>query len=259
MEILTIILASLIGIVSPVGVILDRVFEGILREHIYSAEKIDVRVDNTPSYAAVSGHLDHLMIAARGIEPIKDLRLHAFEIETDPIDISLEKLKSENLKKSLLHPLQGGIRLEIKENDINKALSSPTIKTTLQQFLNRATNSQTTRQFEILNVSCQFIDSNTVAIATKLKQGEDSKALELTLESKIKIVDARSLQLIEPSGTLNGRKLSSRLLKGFADGLNEKLDLSLLAKNGFMVRILQLKIEQHTLHLAVFVRLEADK
>ena len=75
----------------------------------------------------------------------------------------------------------------------------------------------------------------------------------------MKLIAGRNLELIEPEATINGKKLSPRLLKGFARGINKRLDLRTLEEMGITVRILKLNIDEDELNLATFVRYEALK
>ncbi len=40
-----------------------------------------------------------------------------------------------------------------------------------------------------------------------------------------KFIGHERIELIDPTATLNGRRISSRLLKGFAEGISTQLDL----------------------------------
>ncbi len=259
MEILTIILASFFTVISPAGVVLDQVVENLVRSRVYAVEQMSVRIENRPSYAILKGKVDHARIAVRGIQPIESLRLEAVELETDPIDVDLDILKKGNLTESLRQPLQGAVRIEIKESDVNGALASPKIKGMLQEVINKLVPPEAGRQFTILETKGTFLNNNRVALRAQIQQSDNPKPLEVTLESGLKVVGGHSLQLIELNGILNGRKLSSSLLKGFAENLNGQLDLRLLEKSGITARVLQLKIEENTLYLAVFARLTPVK
>jgi len=252
MEILIIVLAGLFAALGAAGVALEGVVTSFISSHIHSAQKITVRIDNTPSYTIFSGHLDHLRIATRRIEPIENIYLDVLELESDPIDVDIATLKSGHLRESLRHPLQSALRLELKESDLNNALESDKIRSMLQQIL----PPEIGKQFAILHIHSKFLSNNAISIGVQLRQLEDGKILDLTLESKLKLIGGHTLELLEPSGYLNGRKLSSKLLKSFADGLNPQLDLRRLEKNGIIARILQLKLEDGILRLAFFVRLD---
>jgi hypothetical protein len=256
MEIFTIILAGLFAAIAPLGTILDKTLENFLRSRVHSAESVSVRLDNTPSYSLASGHLDHLRIATRGIEPLADFRLQAVELETDPIDINIADLQTGHLRESLRRPLQAALRVEIKESDLNQALASPKLKAMLQKLLDRAMPPDTDRQFEILEIETRLLPNNTISITTKLQQNGNPKPLQLSLACGLRVQGGHILELTEPSGVLNGRKLSPRLLKGFAEGINQQLDLGRFEKSGITARVLQLKIEQKTLYIALFLRLE---
>ncbi|MEI6380213.1 MAG: DUF2993 domain-containing protein [Cyanobacteriota bacterium ELA615] len=252
MEILTIVLASLFAVIAPAGVLLEGVLSSFISSNIHSAEKIALRIDNRPSYAVVSGHLDHLRIATRGIEPIEDIRLDVLEIESDPVDIDLGTLRAGNLRQSLRHSLQGALRIELKQSDLNKALASAKIKNKIEQLLPK----EIAKQFAIVQINSRFLADNKISLNLQLKQIEDGRLWNLTLESKLKIIGGHTLQLLDPVGSLNGRKLSAKLLKNVVDGLNPQLDLTRLEKNGITARVLQLKLEDGLLRLAFFVRLD---
>jgi LmeA-like phospholipid-binding len=259
METLTIILASFFALISPAGIVLDKVVENLVRSRIYAVERLSVRVDNRPSYAILQGKVDHLRVAARGMQIIENLRLEAVELETDPIDVNPDSLKQGNLLTSLRQPLQGAVRLEIKESDLNQGLASPKIKDMLQRVINKLVPPEAGRQFTLIETKGTFLNNDRLSLTAKIQQSDDPKPLELTLESGFKIIGGHSLQIIEPTGVLNERKLSSRLLKGFADNVSGQLDLRLLEKSGITARVLQFKIEKDNLCLAVFARLSPVK
>ena len=91
MEWFTIFLSGLITTISPIGLIVDNVIENELRSQVVNAEKLLVRIDNTPSYKIVNGKVDHIYIASRKVEVIKNLTIDSFELETDSVDIDIKK------------------------------------------------------------------------------------------------------------------------------------------------------------------------
>ena len=58
------------------------------------------------------------------------------------------------------------------------------------------------------------------------------------------------------SATLNKRKLSKRFLNFLTIGINEKLNLKNLEKQGIVARILELHINNNMLKVATFFRLD---
>ncbi len=265
MEWFTIVLSSLLGAISPVGVILDNVVASNLRSQLSGVEQLAVRIDNTPSHQVLQGKIDRVRIASRGVEPIENLRIEAIELETDPIDLDISRLQQGGLQpliESLRKPLQGGIHLIIKESDLNVALQSPNIKAQLQQLINRFLPAQAPK-FELLSVRLDFSENNRLGVQVQLQEAEEEGVtgdhLDLASEVRFQVIEGRSLQLLDLSGTLNGRKLSQRFLNGLTEGINQQLDLRKLETQGIVARILQLNLDQDTLDLAVFFRLNPDE
>jgi hypothetical protein len=266
MEWFTIILTGLLTAIAPAGLILDNVVENTLRQQVKKIEQIEVRFDNTPSYQILEGKVDRVRIASRGVEPIANLRIEAIELETDPINANLDRLQQggkEALIESLRQPFQAGIRVVIKEADINKALAAPNIKAQIQQLIDNLLpkgEDNPIQKIEFISSQVQFIDNNRLRVQSQVQiyRNDDKppESIDLIIEVGLNIIAGRSLQFVEPTGTLNGRKLSSRLLKGFAENFSSKLDLRELEKQGLTIRILQFKLEQNQINLAAFLRVE---
>lgn len=262
MEFLTILLSSLLTVVSPGGFILDRIAANTLRSQVESIEQLAIRIDNEPSYQILQGKVRRVRMAARGVEVIPDVIIDTLELETDPIEVNLERLQGKHgsVQNSLKKPLQGGVRIILTEVDLNRALQSATVQSRLQKLVNSlVSQSLETRNYELVNPSLKLLDGNRLRVQLQLRQSkdkqEDSQPLEITLEVGLKMIGGRKLELIQPTGTINGRKLSTRLLEGFAEGLNERLDLASFEGKGITTRVLQLNIDDRAIHLAVFFRI----
>lgn len=140
MEWFVIILSSLLAAVTPAGIIIDTVVENNLRDRVKEVEQLDVRVDNAPSYQLLQGKIDRVRIASRGVRPIQDLRIAVAELETDPIDVDLQRLQTEGAKalpQALRQPFRGAFRVVVTEDDLDRALQSPRIKSQLEQLIGR--------------------------------------------------------------------------------------------------------------------------
>ena len=268
MEVLTILISSLIAGVSPGGLVIDTVLENTLRSQVEAVEVLEIRVDNAPSYRILQGKGERIRIATRGLELISDLRIDTLELETDPIDVDIKRLrqgKQKALNESFREPVQGGVRLVLTEKDINQALESEAIQARLQKLLNRLVSRNNSRQgnFQVLNPRMDLLGNNRLRFEIELSrstsEGNKSEPLDIMLELGMKLIAGRNLELIEPEATINGKKLSPRLLKGFARGINKRLDLRTLEEMGITVRILKLNIDEDELNLATFVRYEALK
>jgi hypothetical protein len=269
MEWFVIILSSLLSAITPAGMIIDSVVENNLRDRVEDVEQLDVRVDNAPSYQLLQGKIDRLRIASRGVRPIHDLRIAVAELETDPIDVDLQRLQSEGAKalpQALRQPFRGAFRVVVTEDDLDRALQSPRIKSQLEELISRfvaRSGEGTPQPFKILNADLDFLDDNRFDLSVQLQRAErqnnNSEPVEIKLEVGLNLIEGRSLQLIAPQGTVNGRKLSTRLLRGFAQGLNEQLDLRRFEKRGITARLLQFNLTQEELNFAAFVRVAPPK
>ena len=90
MEFLTILLSSLFGLVSPTGLVVEKVTSNAVRSQFARVEQLQVRVDNPPSYQLLQGKVQKVRIAGRGLQ-LKQLniRLAVLELKTDPIDLDI--------------------------------------------------------------------------------------------------------------------------------------------------------------------------
>lgn len=277
MEILTIVLSGLFSVLSGGGVILDSLINKNIREQVVRVEQQAVRVDNTPSYQILQGKLQKIRFAAQGVEIKPNLRVAVLQLETDAIDLDRSKLNLDSisgLRQSLEQPLQGALRLVVTEADLNRALQSPEIQVKLQQTLNRLIARKVGSaniSYELINPRVELQPSNRLGLQFKLSRsnlssdrqvlplGNPKSELAIALELKIEVLNGKTIQLTEPKGTVNGRPLSSSLLKGFASGISDRLDLSLLEANGILARLLQLEIDGDEIELAGFARMETKE
>ncbi|NJL81768.1 MAG: DUF2993 domain-containing protein [Chloroflexaceae bacterium] len=262
MELFTALLAGLLALLSPANLILERISENAIRSRLSGAETLAIRLDNTPNHQITQGKVDGLRLAARGLEPIDGLRIAVFEVETDPIDLDLQRLRRErgNFRDSLQRPLQGNLRLVLTEADLNQALQSPEVRSRLETSLENAPESLRRRleNLEIAELRVEFLPSNRLALNAQFQAlpGQPPAALAVRLETGLAIAQGRRLQLLDPSGTINGRPLSRSVLKGLAEGLSRRLDLGLFEARGLTARLLELEVNEDALQLAAFLRIE---
>jgi hypothetical protein len=283
MEILTIVLAGLLGIGSSGGIVLDQIAQNKIRSQVISVEEQGVRIDNQPNYHAAQGKIARVRIASRGVRIKPGVRIAALEVETDPIAVKLSKLQVnsiQDLRESLVAPAGGAIKVVLTEADLNQALQSKEIQEQLQKTLNRlivskAGSTNISYRLEDLQIALQ--PQNRLQVNFKLSRPrpklslkssstpgtsgnqKPSRELAISLELTLKVVNGKALHLLDPQGTVNGRPMSSRLLKGFATGISNRLNLNTLSADGILARILQLEIKEDNLQLIGFLRLEPKK
>lgn len=259
MELLTILLSSLLTLVSPVGLVVDKVIANNLRSRFDKVEQLQVRVDNAPSYQLVQGKVERVRIAGRGLWLTPDLRIGALEVDTDPINLDLQRLRQGgegSPRASLRQPVQAGVRLVFTESDINKALQSPAVAERLRIAVSRALGGSPER-YEIRNPRIDLLGNNRIRFEVELLE-KDAEPLAIAVESGLGLVSGRSLQLVEPVVSLNGKPLSSGLVGAFTRGVSDRFDLRTLEEAGITARLLQLRADSNELEVAAFVRADAS-
>ena len=259
MEFLTILLSGLLALVSPVGLVTDKVVESNLRSRFNKVEQLQVRVDNAPSYQLVQGKVERVRIAGRGLWLTPEIRIGTLELETDPVNLDLQRLRQRSQgspRASLRQPLQTGVRLVLTEDDINKALQSPAVAARLRLVGSRLLGGSPER-YEFLNPRVDLLGNNRLRFQVEVQEKE-AQPLAIMVESGLGITAGHSLQLIEPAVSVNGRALSPQLVAAFTRRLSDRFDLRTLEEAGITARILQLTATQGELEIAAFVRVDGS-
>ena len=280
MEVLTIVLSGLLSLISGGGIVLDSVAANRIRSELISVEEQEIRVDNSPSYGIAQGKLQQVRIATRGARIKPDLRIAVLELETDRVHFNRSKLdlnSIDGLRKSLEQPLQGAVKLIVTEKDLNQALKSPEIVAQLQKNLNRLIvrkAGSTNIAYQLIAPQVKLKSANRLGLEFKLSRPTSNfetnrndpprtsttssltRELAFALEFEILVLNGKTIRIAKPQGTVNNRPMSSRLLKGFAEGISDNLNLSSLESNGILARILQLEIDEDKLKLVGFAKVE---
>lgn len=266
MELIALILSSFFSVFSNGGWLVDAIALKQLDSYLASADKLAVRVDNTPNYHIAQGRLDRLRIAGRGIYLKPDLRIAALELETDPIALDLKELSTkslDDLRKSLEKPLQAAFSVVITEQDLLHALESEALITKLQTSLNDLVASKagaSTISYEVIKPRINLKKHNALAFNVTLRRlgttFRGNSDLAIALQVKFKVIQGTKIQLTRLEGTVNHRPISERLLKGFAEGIGDRLDLATIEKQGIFARLLQLEITEDKIKIIGFAKME---
>ena len=263
MEFITIFLSGLLASISPTGLIVDTVVENRISSRLAEVEELEVRIDNAPSYQIIQGKIEKVRLAGRGLYLTPDLRINALELETDPISINLKTIREGTfqIRKSLREPLQGGVRLELSEQDLNTAIQSPNFQARLQAAVARIAGGFTNtpgEEYELVDSRIDFLDENRLRLEMELRRNNPDEPsdgqLNLTVESQISVSQGHAIKLIEPTVIINDNPLPSFLLQGFITGLSDRLDLKELEQTGILARVLQLEIDEEAMNLFLIVR-----
>jgi pimeloyl-CoA synthetase len=142
--------------------------------------------------------------------------------------------------------------------DINNALADEEIKAKLQDLLNKVLPEEAPK-LEVVNIKVTFLENNRLQTQVQLQQkSEDSELpdqLKILVETGIKVNQGKSLELIDPTASLNDRKTSSRILKSVIGSVSDRLDLSRFENQGIIARLLKLEINPQEINIAAFIRL----
>lgn len=256
MEFLTILLSALLGIVSPVGFVVDRVAENAIRNQLADVEDLAVRIDNTPSYQLAQGRVDRVRIAGRGLYPTEDLRIAVLEIETDAIVLDAGRLRAGT--PQLEAPLQAAVRLVLTEADINQTLQSEAVAQQLQGINLGALGGINAEPYDLVRPEINFLGNDRVQFQVTLQGQQSGEQNLITIESGLEIIAGRQLRLVDPSADINGSPLPTQLIDFFLLGINQQLDLGNLEASGITARVLKLEIVADELSLASFVQVTPD-
>lgn len=260
MELLTILLSALLGLLSPVGIVTDKIIEGNLRSRLSKVEQLQVRVDNTPNYQLLQGKVDRVRIAGRGLWLTSNIRIGALEVETDPVSLDLQRLRHSGRKSamaSLRQPLKAGLHIVLTEKDLNQTLQSPAVAARLRRLGSRFFGGSP-ENYEVINPRADFLGNNRLNFQVELREkGKEQQTL--ALESGFGITAGHKFQLIEPAVSINGKALPPLLVAGFSSSLGDRLDLRTLEEKGITARVLQFKIDNSELEVAAFVQVDPSK
>ncbi len=237
---------------------LDRVAEDAIRDRLYDAEAVQVRIDNTPSYQIAQGEVDRVRIAVRGAFPIEGVRIDTFEVETDPISVDPGQLRRG--EPALEKPLQAGVRLVLSREDLNQALRSPEIAGQLRDLsLDAVGGSESElRRYDVVSPQVDFLEGDRIRFQATLRQQQTDEELRILVESGLGFTAGRRLQLTNLIIQVNDEANPSQFTQRLAAGLSRRLDLQRLEEEGVLVRVLQFDIEAEEIAIAAFVRIDPN-
>ena len=259
MELITIILSTLLGVVGTGGVVVDTLAEAALRDQIAGAESLQVRIDNVPNYQLINGRIEKTRIAARGIETrqLPGLRIDSIDLETDAVDVDLARLQQGELV--LDEPAQVALRLRLKASDLNVFLQSPLVQgwlDSLQFSLPGAGGDREQNRYGLANPSLEFLEGDRFRIVVDLEDRVADENIAIAVDLGLRVLNGHRLALVDPKITVDGEDTPPQLLESFVQGAQARLTLRLLEESGITARILNFKVRDNELDIAIFARIE---
>jgi LmeA-like phospholipid-binding len=267
MELVTVILSGLLTLISPVGIVAEETIANRIRAQVQSIDELKIRIDNIPSYQIIEGKVDRIRLSSRGIQVNPDFRISSLDLETDPIDVDLQGIQTvdstENLAKYLQKPAKVALKIGFREIDINLALRSSQIRQLLEDKIAELLPPKedgTPTRLEIQDLQIDLETNNRIAISATVQNlrstPENPSFSQVNLEFGIKTPNGRILEIIEPTGRVNDKKLRESILRTFAKRFAARLDLQQLESAGIFVRVLQLNLEPNQLNFVIFIKID---
>ncbi len=259
MEVFTTILTIIISILSPIGLFVNNSLTKVIETQSEEIKAVEIRVNAIPTHQLSQGKADSIQISLKQWQPIDNISIELLELETDAIDLNLSQLR--NLRKMEINqwrnvlnsPLNVAGRIIFTEDDLNKIILSPQAKSMMAKLAEES-------QVEIKELNFDLQSNNRIRINSQAKlpiRGDE--LLNISLEFGLEVVKGHTLEIIDVQGTLNNRRLSSKLLQGFADNINTQLTLLNLEEYGVIARLIKLNIEDNRLEIAGFIHLENEE
>lgn len=259
MELITIILSTLLGVLGTGGVVVDTLAEAALRDQIAGAESLQVRIDNVPNYQLINGRIEQTRIAARGVETrqLPGLRIDSIDLETDAVDVDLARLQQGELV--LDEPAQAALRLRLTDSDLNVFLQSPLVQgwlDRLQFSLPGAVGDREQNRYGLVNPSLEFLEGDRFRILVDLEDRVADENIAIAVDLGLRVLNGHRFALVDPKITVDGEDTPPQLLESFVQGAQARLTLRLLEESGITARILNFKVRDNELDIAIFARIE---
>jgi hypothetical protein len=247
------------GVLGSGGVVLDTLAEAALRDQLAGAEALHVRIDNVPNYQLINGRIDHARIAARGVEPLQlpGLRIDSIDLETDAVDVDPARLQRGELV--LDEPAQTALRLRLKASDLNAFFQSPLVQgwlDTLQFTLPGTAGEREQNRYGLVNPSLEFLEGDRFRIVVGLQDRVTQEEIPIVVDLGLAILNGHRVALVDPKITVDGEETPPQLLESLVAGAQEQFTLRRLEELGLTARILNFKVRDNELDIAIFARIE---
>jgi hypothetical protein len=258
MEFLTIFLSSLLGLIIPVGIVIDQTVTNGIRSQFAKTGELQVRIDNLPTHQLLQGRINRVRIAGRSLQlKRRDIRIAALELETDAIELDIHSYGKKRPK--FKQPLQVGLRLVLSETDINKLLQSPEFLALLSKLNIVSINAENMGShpvYHFRNLQVKFLANQRLNLQVEIREEGKNQGLQLRVETGVNVIAGRQFQLVNPVIKVNQEAVPRQLIDAIVSNLNRRFDLANLETNGLTMRIVQLNIKENTLEAASFLRIE---
>jgi len=263
MELLTLLLLTLSTLLSPVGFVADRLAEDALQQRLESAEDLDVRIDNAPSYRLLQGRVQRVRVAGEGLVPIEGVRIAELNLEAEGVALDAGQLQDGAVE--LEGPVEAGIQIILTEEDLNQALQSPTIAAWLEDVSLRLPGAASVgmERYDLVDPQIQLVDDETeggrgdrLRVQVTLRERRNGRLIPIDVESGLAIVGGREIRLVQPAVNVQGVAVPPELLYSVTQG--PVVDLQRVGRDDILLRLLQLEVEEGQVAIAAWIRVDPE-
>lgn len=258
MPFLVSILALLASVLGVGGYFVDNAVRDLIRSQLSGAERLEVRIDAIPNFKLLSGEVDRLRFAGRGLAVRPDFRIARLDLETDAIIFDPGSLGSPSPR--LRQPLQAAINVQLAEADLNRALNTPDILKNLQglriELPGAVGGSGKPEVLSFTEPRITLIGNNEAILQSLVRIEGKSDTLLVSFRTGVAVDEGVRLRLVKPVFTLNDVPVPPEIADAFLGGLNQIVDLDLLAEQGIAARILRFEVLPGEMRLTGFARIQ---
>jgi hypothetical protein len=111
-------------------------------------------------------------------------------------------------------------------------------------------------RYEVVNPRVELLENSRLRFRAEIQERGHPERLAVVVESGVKIVSGRRIELAEPVVLVNGEPAPARLVRGLASGVSRRSDTATLERYGITARLLQLNVTPDQLELAAFAQVE---
>ncbi|MGB6016161.1 MAG: DUF2993 domain-containing protein, partial [Nodosilinea sp.] len=210
-------------------------------------------------YQLASGRIDHTRIAARGVETrqLPGLRIDSIDLETDAVDVDLARLQQGELV--LDEPAQAALRLRLKDDDLNAFFQSTLVQgwlDTLQFNLPGAVGDREQNRYGLANPSLEFLEGDRFRIVVDLQDRVTQENIAISIDLGLAVLNGHRFALVDPTITVDGEETPPQLIESFVQGAQERLTLRRLEALGVVARVIDFKVRDNELDIAIFARID---
>ncbi|MGF1481550.1 MAG: DUF2993 domain-containing protein [Cyanophyceae cyanobacterium] len=217
---------------------LNKIAELALSSQLEEADSLDVRVKTDPE-KLTNGELEALEILGTGLVLETDLRVQVLEILMQAIAVSPLKALTGNIE--LTQPTEGTARIELTEDDLNRAFNSPELRTRISVLDTYLENGSV--KFTVPEKTCQLREDGTVAVEAVVELHPSGEQQTVAFTTTPKIAPGGRGVLLENIEYVPGKEVSAELTAAFLDKASKMLDLRNFEKEGLALRIHQLQVD----------------